>query len=125
MSFDVGQARACILLILEVNVKASLYCLDAQSFAYPLLTGHILLKSQKGSFVGGMLSDLHQSVPVVRGKLLLAVMALCIFLHEFHHFRLLNFGIFINLPNELDLHSDSLAMWLSPNKFRLLHLRLP
>ncbi len=69
-----------------------------------------------------MLSDLNESAPIMRSKVLLAVWTLGILLNKLNYFTLLDFSILINHPDELNLHLESFRVRLCPYEFGVFEL---
>ena len=123
MWFYISQTADCVLFTSEEQIKSSFHSLYSECFLNPFLSWQILLKSKKGSFVLGVLSNLYTAGPVVGCKLFFAVIALGMLLNEGDNFCLLNFCRFVYWSYEFYLYSDSFRVRFCPDEFCIFYLQ--
>ena len=71
-----------------------------------------------------MLSNLNQRIPIMRCKAFFAIWTLGMLFNKLDNLVLKYFGSFVDCADKLNLYANSLRVWLSPYKFRILYLDL-
>lgn len=108
MVLDIVQTSVGVLLVPVKQIEALISSFDPQCFFSPLLSDQILFKSEQSALVGCVLAYLNEDVPVMRGKILLALRTLRILLHKLYNLSLLDPRGLINNSHKLYLDLDSL-----------------
>lgn len=124
MALDIVQTSVRILLVSVEQVEALICSFDPQCSFRPLLSDEILFEGEQGALVGGMLAYLDEDVPVMRGKVLLALGALRVLLYKLYNLTLLYPRGLVDNPHKVYLDLDSLGVRLSPYKLGILELQL-
>lgn len=124
MALDIVQTSMRVLLVPVEQVEALICSLDPQCSFSPLLSDEILFEGEQSALVGGMLAYLDEDVPVMRGKVLLALGALRVLLYKLYNLTLLYPRGLVDNPHKVYLDLDSLGVRLSPYKLGILELQL-